>query len=78
MPPATAVTKPAITRVAEITSELDGATREALAAVELYESTHKARRSVLDAAERRLRELTPPGAAGVSGGGDGDAPATRS
>jgi hypothetical protein len=58
-------------RVSEITNELAGATRAALAAVELYESTHKGRRSVLETAERRLRELSGPGAAG-----NGDAPAT--
>jgi hypothetical protein len=59
-------------RVAEITSELGGATREALAAVELYEGTHKRRRSVLETAERRLRQLSGPGAAA----GNGEAPGT--
>lgn len=34
-----------------------------LAVVELYERSHKNRETVLDAAERRLRSLTPPGGA---------------
>jgi hypothetical protein len=49
-------------RVDEITSELEGATREALAAVDLYERTHRGRASVLEAADRRLRELSGRGA----------------
>jgi hypothetical protein len=51
----------------EVTVLLEEASREALAAVELYEATAKNRASVLEAAERRLRELTPPGS--TSGGG---------
>ena len=45
-------------RAQDVQRELRGAGREVLAAVDLYERTHKARRSVLDAAERRLRELS--------------------
>jgi hypothetical protein len=45
-----------------IVSELAAASREALAAVELYESTHKQRRSVMAAAERRLKALSGPAA----------------
>jgi hypothetical protein len=48
----------------QITGELGQASREAVAAVQLYEAVTKGRDSVLEAAERRLRELTPPGAAG--------------
>jgi len=46
-----------------IARELAGATRETLAAVELFERTHKQRRSVTQAAERRLRRLSGPAAA---------------
>jgi hypothetical protein len=46
-----------------IVRELAGAGREALAAVELYEGTHKRRRSVSEAAGRRLKELSGPTAA---------------
>jgi hypothetical protein len=49
-------------RVGEITTQLEGATREALATVELYERTHRGRPSVLEAADRRLRELSGRGA----------------
>jgi hypothetical protein len=35
--------------------------REAAATVELYEGTHRKRRTVLDAAGRRLTALSPPG-----------------
>jgi hypothetical protein len=45
-----------------IVRELAGASREALAAVELYESTHKRRSSVSAAAERRLKALSGPAA----------------
>jgi hypothetical protein len=55
-------------RVTEIRDELAGAGRELLATVELYERAHKGRRMVLEAAARRLRELTPPGAAGNGSG----------
>jgi hypothetical protein len=44
----------------EIRDVISQASRESLAAVELYEAANKKRRSVLDAAERRLRELSPP------------------
>ena len=44
----------------EIREVISQASRESLAAVDLYERTKKNRRSVLDAAERRLRELSPP------------------
>src|SRR5215211_818776 len=46
-----------------IARELAGATSETLAAVELFERTHKQRRSVTQAAERRLRRLSGPAAA---------------
>ena len=47
---------------AEVKGRLDGdATPELLAAVVLYEGLGKGRRSVIDAAERRLKRLTPPG-----------------
>jgi hypothetical protein len=39
----------------EVCDRLTAATAELAAAVELYESTHRSRRSVLDAAERALR-----------------------
>ena len=48
----------------EIGDRLSTASREAVAAVQLYEAVTKSRDSVLEAAERRLRDLTPPGAAG--------------
>ena len=47
-----------------IVRKLAGANRETLAAVELHESTRKKRRSVLAAAERRLKELSGPAASG--------------
>jgi hypothetical protein len=56
-------------RVGEITAALEGATREALAAVELYERSRKGRRSVLQAAGRRLKVLSGPGAAAGNGAG---------
>jgi hypothetical protein len=42
--------------------ELANASRAALAAVELYENTHKKRRSVIEAADRRLKQLSGPAA----------------
>jgi hypothetical protein len=45
-----------------VVTRLQQASPEELAVVELYERMHKARRTVLAAAERRLRELNPPGA----------------
>ena len=45
-----------------IVGQLASANREALAAVDLYESRHRKRRSVLAAAEDRLRELSGPAA----------------
>lgn len=42
-------------KVREITARLDGQPPEVLAAVELYESTHRARRGVLDAVRRYSR-----------------------
>jgi hypothetical protein len=42
----------------EITDRLADASREALAAVELYERVHRNRRTVLSAAERQLRRTT--------------------
>jgi len=42
-------------KVAEVTSRLASASPTELAAVQLFESSHRKRRSVLDAAERRLR-----------------------
>jgi hypothetical protein len=46
----------------QIIAALGQTSREALAAVELYEATTMNRRSILEAAEQRLKELTPPGA----------------
>jgi hypothetical protein len=48
----------------QIIAELGQASRETVATVQLYETVGKGRESVLEAAERRLRELTPPGEAG--------------
>jgi hypothetical protein len=45
----------------QIVDVISDAGRESLAAVELYEAMNKNRHTVLEAAERRLRELTPPG-----------------
>jgi hypothetical protein len=47
----------------EIGDRLSAASREAVAAVQLYEAVTKSRDSVLEATERRLRELMPPPAA---------------
>jgi hypothetical protein len=46
-----------------ILRRLGPAGREALAAVELYERTHRKRRSILAAAERRLEQLSGPAGA---------------
>jgi hypothetical protein len=48
------------TRGAEVCARLRGESAETAAAVELYERTHKRRRSVIDAAERRLRDTRNP------------------
>lgn len=45
----------------QIADVISDAGRESVAAVELYEAMNKNRSTVLDAAERRLRDLTPPG-----------------
>ena len=42
-------------KVAEIVAQLDGQSPEVLAAVELYETTHRKRRGVLDAVETASR-----------------------
>jgi hypothetical protein len=47
----------------EIGDRLSAASREAVAAVQLYEAVTKSRDSVLEAAERRLHGLMPPPAA---------------
>jgi hypothetical protein len=44
----------------EIADRLSTATREEVAAVQLYEAVNRSRDTVLEAAEKRLRELTPP------------------
>jgi hypothetical protein len=46
--------------VEQIHDRLTEATREAVAAVQLYEAVTKSRDSVLEAAESRLRDLTSP------------------
>jgi hypothetical protein len=51
----------------EVGALLEEASREALAAVELYEATTRNRQAVLETAERRLRELTPPGSSSGNG-----------
>jgi hypothetical protein len=45
----------------DVIDRIGAATREELAVVELYEGTHRRRKTVLAAAERRLKELSPPG-----------------
>jgi hypothetical protein len=45
-----------------VADQLAGADRETAAAVDLYERTHRSRRTVIDAAERRLKALTGPAA----------------
>jgi hypothetical protein len=47
----------------EIADRLSAASREAVAAVQLYEAVTKSRDSVLEAAEHRLHDLMPPPAA---------------
>jgi hypothetical protein len=44
----------------EVVDRVASATREELAVVELYEATHRKRKTVLAAADRRLKELSPP------------------
>ncbi len=46
--------------VEAVSARLASADAAELAVVELYEQTHKARKTVLDAAARRLKELSPP------------------
>ena len=46
--------------VEAVTAHLASADAAELAVVELYEQTHKGRKTVLDAAAKRLKELTPP------------------
>lgn len=48
---------------AAVISRIDQADQAALALLELYEQTHKKRQTVLAAATKRLRALSPPGAA---------------
>ena len=48
-------------RANEVIGRIEGANREELAVVELYETTHRRRKTVLAAAERRLKVLSPPG-----------------
>lgn len=45
----------------DVIARIGQASREELAVVELYEGTHRRRKTVLAAAERRLKELSPPG-----------------
>lgn len=49
-------------RVVDLKARLAEADREVLAAVVLYESLGRGRRSVIDAAEKRLKRLSVPGA----------------
>jgi hypothetical protein len=46
--------------VEAVTHEIAGADAAELAVIELYEQTHKGRKTVLEAAARRLKELSPP------------------
>ena len=48
-------------KAAEILARIDEASREELAVVELYETINRRRTTVLAAAERRLKVLSPPG-----------------
>jgi hypothetical protein len=48
-------------RANEVIGRIERATREQLAVVQLYETTHRRRKTVLAAAERRLKVLSPPG-----------------
>ena len=45
----------------DITARLGDASQAELAAVQLYESTHKQRESVISAVQRELRTKTAPG-----------------
>jgi hypothetical protein len=48
-------------RANDVLARIASATREEVAVVQLYETTHKRRKTVLAAAERRLKLLSPPG-----------------
>ena len=48
------------TRAAEVVRRLAEASAEEVAVAQLYEGLHRSRRSVLDAAERRLKALNNP------------------
>jgi hypothetical protein len=48
-------------KASEVIASLADLTREELAVVELYEATHRARKSVLAAVERELKIKSPPG-----------------
>ena len=48
-------------KAAEIIARIDEASREELAVVELYETMNRRRATVMAAAERRLKLLSPPG-----------------
>ena len=45
----------------EVVARIAEASREELAVIELYEGTHRRRKTVLAAAERQLKLLSPPG-----------------
>ena len=45
----------------EVVARIAEASREELAVIELYEGTHRRRKTVLAAAERQLKVLSPPG-----------------
>jgi hypothetical protein len=47
-------------RADDVVERIVAATREELAMVQLYEGSHRRRKTVLAAAERRLKELSPP------------------
>ena len=47
-------------RANEVLARIERATKEELAVVQLYETTHRRRKTVLAAAERRLKVLSPP------------------
>ena len=48
-------------KAAEVIARIDEASREELAVVELYETMNRRRATVMAAAERRLKLLSPPG-----------------
>ncbi len=48
----------------EVVARLDSASREELAVIELYETTHRGRKTVLSAVERRLRAQSGPASRG--------------